>query len=79
MALENAYYQYRAGLLDDDRWKQYHARLRALVSPPGAAHWWRTSEMVASFAPEFVALVEEILGEEPDRGDEVGHVSVGAS
>ena len=66
VALENAHYQYRAGLLDDDRWKQYHIRLRAFVSPPGAAHWWRTSEMVASFSPEFVALVSEILGEEAE-------------
>jgi hypothetical protein len=42
------------------------------------AQWWN-SEGYRSFSPEFVALVNEILGEEPERGDEVGHVSVGAS
>ena len=69
VAFENAHYQHRVGLLDDDRWEQYDIRLRAMVSPPGSAHWWRTSEITASFSPEFVALVEEILGEEPDHGE----------
>jgi hypothetical protein len=70
VAFENSHYQHRLGLLDDDRWEQYDIRLRAVMSPPGCAHWWRTSEMTASSSPDFTALVEEILGDmEPDRGE----------
>ena len=69
-AYENAYYQYRVGLLDEDRWRLYHGQLVSVLSPdrgvgPGIADYWRTGELTSS--PEFVALVDEILGEEPDR------------
>jgi hypothetical protein len=70
-AYENAYYQYRIGLLDENRWRLYHAQLISVLSPdraggPGIADYWRAYPLTTS--PEFVALVEEILGEE--GGDE---------
>ena len=67
--LENTHYQYRMGFLDEDRWGLHHHRLRELMSPPGIDEWWRTSAFRNGPSPEFVALVEEILGEEAGRGE----------
>jgi hypothetical protein len=53
-------------MLDEDRWQIHYADVRELFANPGIAQWWRT--MPPNMSPEFVALVEEILGEEPDRG-----------
>ncbi len=80
MGYENLHYQYRAGMLDEDRWRLRRSQLGIPFANPAVASWWKKSpNKVEMFGPEFVALVEEILGEELDRGDEVGHVSVGAS
>ncbi|MBW2423672.1 MAG: hypothetical protein JRG86_05455 [Deltaproteobacteria bacterium] len=72
---DNAYYQYRAGMFDEDRWKMYLADLRQILSGRGAgthvalgggaAQWWRWISK-ENLSPDFVALVEEILGEEPE-------------
>ena len=65
---ENAHYQYRVGLLDEDRWCLYRTQLSKILSKDnvfGLREFCRT----LSAAPEFVALVEEILGEEADRGE----------
>jgi hypothetical protein len=60
-AYENAYYQYRIGLLDENRWRLYHAQLVSVMSPdraggPGIADYWRAYPLTTS--PEFVVLVE---------------------
>jgi hypothetical protein len=68
-ALDNAYYQYRAGMLDEERWQKHYADVRSIFGSPGVGEWWRARQAGPSMSPEFVALVEEILGEEPDRGD----------
>jgi hypothetical protein len=34
---------------------------------PGVVQWWKATP--STLSPHFIALVEEILGEEPDRGD----------
>ena len=66
---DNAYYQYRVGLLDEDRWQRHLAGLKATFTRwPGARQWWATAEYMFS-SPEFFALVEEILGEEPEHAD----------
>jgi hypothetical protein len=65
-AFENAYYQYRVGMLDEDRW-QHHADVRGLFQNPGIAQWCRAAP--PNLSPEFVALVEEILGEEAEQTD----------
>jgi hypothetical protein len=64
---ENAYYQYRVGLLDRDRWEIQRSHIAGLLESTGVAQWWRTREM--DLGPEFVALVEEILGEERVLGN----------
>jgi hypothetical protein len=71
ISLENAHYQYRIGMLDEDRWRLYHAALRGNLGYPGFAHWWtETPPGVRNMlSPEFVALVEEILGEEAEGAD----------
>ena len=71
MSLENAHYQYRIGMLGEDRWRLHHSTLRGFLGMPGFARWWnaQTPGMRSILSPEFVALVEEILGEEPERAD----------
>jgi hypothetical protein len=54
------------GLLDQDRWEKELSAFAGLLGSPGVAQWWKASHPKNS--PEFVALVEEILGEE--RGAE---------
>ncbi len=66
-AFENAHYQYRVGMLDEERWQKHYADVRGYFEMPGVVQWWRTTP--PNLSPEFVALVEEILGEEPDRAD----------
>jgi hypothetical protein len=43
MACENAYYQYRIGMLDDDRWRVQRSIVQGMFSAPGVAQWWRSS------------------------------------
>jgi len=66
-------------MFDEGRWQQIHSQVAFILQPPGVTSWWASGQIPGVLSPEFVALVEEILGEEPGRGDEVGHVSVGAS
>jgi hypothetical protein len=66
-AYENAYYLHRSGMLDDDRWEMQRRILVQTLASPGVLQFWRTNQ--PSFSPEFTALVEEILAEEPDRGE----------
>jgi hypothetical protein len=67
-AYENAQYQFRAGLLDEDRWLLHRSGLLGMLRFPGVGQWWRSAEYRGA-SPEFIALVEEILAEEPDRGE----------
>jgi hypothetical protein len=67
-AYDNAYYQYRTGMLDSDRWEIQHSDLqRTFALYPGLSQYWKTHRVGAG--PEFVALVEEILGEEGEGAD----------
>jgi len=70
-AYENAYDQFRVGLFDEDRWRMHRVGLKQLFESPGARQWWKTMapKSVTVGSPEFVALVEEILREERDRGE----------
>jgi len=69
LAWENAEYQHRVGMLDKDRRMLHLRQLKATVLLPGVTQWWRKSPFFEVLSPEFVALVEEILGEEADRGE----------
>ena len=50
---DNVYYQYRAGMLDDERWAVQRASLVDLFSGAGVVQWWRSRQQHPS--PEFVA------------------------
>ena len=65
---DNAYYQYRVGMLDGDRWEMQRAIILDFFRNPSFVQWWKTAAL-ENLSPEFVALVEDILGEEPDRGE----------
>jgi hypothetical protein len=69
LALDNGHYQFRTGILERDRWQILRGSLAGLMSNPGAREWWSQVPIRTSLSPEFVALVEEILGEEPGRED----------
>ena len=68
---DNAYYQFRMGMLDDERWEMHRADVAGLFTRnPGVAQWWRqTRGRRSTFSPDFSALVSEILGEEPERAE----------
>ena len=66
-AYENAHYQYRMGLIDADRWAVSRRDLERTLLNPALVQWWRSEP--STLSPEFVALVEEILGEESGRAD----------
>ncbi|MBW2397477.1 MAG: hypothetical protein JRG95_24790, partial [Deltaproteobacteria bacterium] len=60
MGFENVHYQYRAGMLDDDRWRLRRSQLGITFSNPATAGWWKKSpNKVEMFGPEFVEWVEE--------------------
>jgi hypothetical protein len=65
---DNAYYQYRMGMLDDERWEMHRADVASLFTDnPGVVQWWRHAIGRSAFSAAFRALVEEILGEESER------------
>ncbi len=62
---ENAHYQFRVGLLDEDRWRMHRSSLQFLLGRQGVRLWWATrSDLIES--PEFAVLVSEMLGKEPE-------------
>jgi hypothetical protein len=63
--IDNVCYQYRTGMLDDERWQVQRAILVGLFVSPGVIEWWRSYQQDVS--PQFVALVEKILAEETER------------
>jgi len=67
--IENTHYQLRVGFLEEERWDVHRHRMRELLTSPGGADWWRTSAFRRGASSEFVALVEEILGEEAEGAD----------
>jgi len=69
-AYDNAYYQYRMGMLDDGRWEMHRTDITSLFEFSGIAQWWSSTRARRSgFSPEFSALVDEILGEEPESAE----------
>ncbi len=67
MRIDNGYYQHRAGMLDDESWKMLLRILQAYSQNPEFVKWWRGTPQLY-MSPEFVALVDEILGEETGEG-----------
>jgi hypothetical protein len=64
-AFDNSHYQFRMGMQDEDRWQISRRDLEMFFQMPGVVQSWKANP--SSLSPEFVALVEEILGEDPER------------
>jgi hypothetical protein len=64
---DNAYYQYRLGMFDEDRWRMCMTELKYYSQQPGSVSLW--DGIRETLSSEFIALVNEILGEEPERAD----------
>jgi hypothetical protein len=70
LAFDNGHYQFRTGILEEARWRVQRGNLTNLLSTPGARQWWSQGPINKDFlGPEFIALVEEILGEQPEQTD----------
>ena len=67
-AWDNALYQYHHGVLADDRWVLIRNMIAYYLRLAAFRDFWK-SYAHDTLSPEFVALVEEILGEEADRGE----------
>ena len=61
-AFDNGHYQYRVGMLDEERWRIHYLDVASYFQNPGVREWWRMT--TPNVSPHFVALVEEIR-----RGD----------
>ncbi len=62
--MDNAHYQSRLGMFDEERWQTMLMELRWSLQQSGFVVLW--DRMKTTLNPEFVALVEEILGEEAE-------------
>ncbi|MBW2496899.1 MAG: hypothetical protein JRF61_06455 [Deltaproteobacteria bacterium] len=62
---DNAYYQFRTGMIDEERWETLLRMIRGMVQSPGYEEWWRRTKH-PNLSTKFIALVDEILGEEPE-------------
>jgi hypothetical protein len=54
-------------MFDEGRWQMTIREMKYSLPFPGVVTVWEMVRLTLS--PEFVALVEEILAEEPDRGE----------
>ena len=62
LALENQYYQYRQGILDESAFLGYEPVTRSMVmAMPGIRAWWQLSR--EGYGPEFVAYVDRLMEE----------------
>jgi hypothetical protein len=65
--LQQSHSHFIEGAMSETNWAGQRQFLKWLTDQPGYRRSW--TEWSSSMNPEFVALVEEILGEEPDRGE----------
>ncbi len=57
--VEFAYFQYRAGQLEESIWKRMEYEIETFLSLPGTSLWW--AEDKARFSPAFVEFVDRTL------------------
>ena len=67
MRIDNGYYQYRSGMLDEASWQMLNRMLAGLVLNPGCTQWWHAAPH-GFFSAEFVALVDRILTDQGRPG-----------
>ncbi len=61
---ENAYYQYRHGLIEEEKWLEHERIIGNMLSSEWRTRWWETVG-VRHYTPAFRAHVEAILDREP--------------
>jgi hypothetical protein len=71
-SFDNCYYQYRMGMLDQERWEMHRKDLALLLQRPAVAHWWLTgldeqtgAGQRSTFSPKFAEVVSELIAETP--------------
>ncbi len=63
MARQNEFIQYRQNLVDEDVWIATRGIIKTIMAMPWCKNWWENIDKVA-FVPEFIELVESVLGED---------------
>lgn len=73
---ENAFDQYRRGLIDEEKWQAHVHIIENILSSPWRRQWW-DSDYSRSFTPEFRSCVQSILESEGkvDWGSTIGSLS----
>jgi hypothetical protein len=65
--LENVYFQYREGLVDESALRSYGLQdFNGLFSTPRFEEWWIAGAWREAFHPDFVAFVEDRVAGDPD-------------
>lgn len=62
---EHEYFQYKAGVLDEEAWKSYREVLRVSLGFERGRKWWQ-SVARDTFAPDFVKMVDEFIERSPE-------------
>ena len=57
---ESIFYQYRSGLLEEELWQSYQARIRWYLAREGVRAWWKLGGPTWVSEP-FGALINELL------------------
>jgi hypothetical protein len=61
---EHEWSQYRDGLLDKPTWLAYREIIRFTLGSKRRRVWWNSAKR--GFSPDFVAMVDEFIGDAPD-------------
>lgn len=63
---EHEYFQYKAGVLDEESWLSYRQVIVSILASERGRQWWTTTGK-ATFAPGFVDTVDSLLGDADTR------------
>jgi hypothetical protein len=63
---EHEYFQYKAGVLDQEAWSSYRQILTVTFSNERGRRWWKSFGS-GIFAPEFSRMVDEVILELPEE------------
>ena len=64
---ENRWLQYQNGVIDERTWGTYAAAIPSIFSSDFVRSWFRNRAARGEFDADFVAMVSEVLGENPTR------------
>lgn len=72
---ESNWFQYLSGTLDARTWHSYRATIVVVLSAPNTRTWWRNYGVKLLFDPDFIALVDDLLADQPVT-DKSHHLSI---